>query len=442
MLHAYAPSPFSERSALAPTWRKLLSGPLESEALESLADIAKDLAWDPPTVFSGQPGLTRGDAGLALFFLEYYRFSGEEQWLQHSDRYLERAIQHIRTAEAKLSLFQGYVGLGWVMEQFNAALEMDEEDRAFNAVDLLCIEALSASTLPMDYDLAQGCVGMGLYALKRSYAEAKEGITSLVLKHLRSKGTLHGSHRIWWSDPRWFPEAKRALFPKGVFDLGLAHGAAGVASYLAQVAKAKGISADLQGQAEALLSQTIEGLRGILARDPSNDLKDITRSDAPLLHPTSLSWCYGELSLAAGLFPAGAAEPFREFESWVIPRAEQAAQESLRGKGEPDAKFCHGSAGNAHLFHRFYQATQRPVFCEAATAAFRRTLAFRRKGQGLGGYLFFTPNPSAPGDETLIPVSGLLEGSAGVGLALMSAVSPLRPTWDECLLLGFPPFPS
>ncbi|MFM7431585.1 MAG: hypothetical protein ACKO1F_17035, partial [Flammeovirgaceae bacterium] len=39
-------------------------------------------------------------------------------------------------------------------------------------------------------------------------------------------------------------------------------------------------------------------------------------------------------------------------------------------------------------------------------------------------------------DNGWVEFDGLLEGSAGIGLALLSAISDIEPKWDRCLLLS------
>jgi len=71
------------------------------------------------------------------------------------------------------------------------------------------------------------------------------------------------------------------------------------------------------------------------------------------------------------------------------------------------AGFCHGAIGLAHIFNRLYQANGEPVFREAARRWFGHVL-----------------------DESQ------LEGAAGIGLALLAAMTPLEPRWDRLFLLS------
>lgn len=97
-----------------------------------------------------------------------------------------------------------------------------------------------------------------------------------------------------------------------------------------------------------------------------------------------------------------------------------------------DAGLCHGAAGVAHIFNRFYQDTHNEVFKEAALYWFNQTLEMDTFQDGLAGY---KASISTSGTE-YENCTGLLEGIAGIGLALIGAVADFEPNWDECLLIS------
>jgi lantibiotic biosynthesis protein len=47
---------------------------------------------------------------------------------------------------------------------------------------------------------------------------------------------------------------------------------------------------------------------------------------------------------------------------------------------------------------------------------------------------FFVSDPRPTGERVAEP--GLLTGTAGVGLALLAAISPVEPRWDRAMLLS------
>ena len=103
-----------------------------------------------------------------------------------------------------------------------------------------------------------------------------------------------------------------------------------------------------------------------------------------------------------------------------------------------DAGFCHGAAGNAHLFNRIFQATGDLAFEEAARFWLDQTLALRRPGEGVAGYSSWEPDEAGDGGRWQED-SGLIGGAAGIGLVLLAAVSPVEPAWDRLFLMAVPP---
>jgi hypothetical protein len=100
-----------------------------------------------------------------------------------------------------------------------------------------------------------------------------------------------------------------------------------------------------------------------------------------------------------------------------------------------DAPLCHGAIGVGHVFNRIYQATGEPALGEAASLWLERGLAMRRPGGRLGGFHSVMVGPE--GEITRrIAYRGILEGAAGIGLALLAATTEVEPEWDRLLMLS------
>ena len=114
-----------------------------------------------------------------------------------------------------------------------------------------------------------------------------------------------------------------------------------------------------------------------------------------------------------------------------------AAEPGPRAATMRDAGLCHGAGGVAHLFNRMSQATGEERLAAAARSWYAAALAFRQPGLGVGGFRSWAADPSGALGWRNDP--GFLEGAAGVGLALLAAVSPVDPAWDRLLLAATPP---
>jgi hypothetical protein len=84
-----------------------------------------------------------------------------------------------------------------------------------------------------------------------------------------------------------------------------------------------------------------------------------------------------------------------------------------------------------------FQETGEERLAEAARFWFERALELRVEGEGIAGFRAWEVNPS--GEAGWRSDAGLLEGAAGVGLALLGALSTVEPAWDRTLLVSLPP---
>lgn len=97
-----------------------------------------------------------------------------------------------------------------------------------------------------------------------------------------------------------------------------------------------------------------------------------------------------------------------------------------------DAGLCHGTAGIAHIFYRTWWNTGVLEFKQAADYWFDKTLEMAKFPNGIAGYKTWKGLEYGGWQNDYC----LLDGVAGIGLALMSYYTETEPSWDECLLLS------
>jgi hypothetical protein len=404
-------------------WQPLLRGALKKSAVESIQTIVDDLAA-PGQGQGGDPSLAGGAAGLALLH-GYLAQAACGKDSGAAARCLERATAAVADNPTSASLYSGLTGVGWALAHLRGRRPgLDGEEDAAE-IDEALLEHLDRSPWPDDYDLISGLVGLGVYALERLPRPAAVTCLERVLDRLAETAEHRPDGITWWTDPAWLPAEDRAKYPRGYYNLGLAHGVPGVIALLGQacasgvaVARARAL---LEGAVRWLLAQQGPGGFAYWA-GPGGDDK-----------PARLAWCYGDPGVAAALLGAarGVSEPGWERAALAIAR--RAAQRPPAESGVVDVGLCHGAAGLGHLFNRMFQATGETWLADAARSWFERALGMRA-GRGIGGYEAWLP-----GDRTWMTEPGLLTGAAGIALALLAATTPLEPAWDRVLLVGIPP---
>jgi len=376
-------------------WTPLVEGESAARALAAVEDIARDLSG--PLQTAPGAGLSGGHAGLALFFTYCERVLGRADAGERARSHLDQAVTELEIQPApSASLYHGFAGVAWVTEHLAAGEGFADEEDPNEEIDAALLSILRRSPWRGEHDLLGGLVGWGVYALERLPRPSAAAMLPLLLARLAEQ-----------------VDAVRKS------DLGMAHGAAGMIALLARMLREGAAGPEAGG----LLTELVDSV--LARRSSSSEGED------------DLAWCAGDAGLSVALLAAGRACGREDWEGAARRLAATAAArypdaDDLVQSFDP--ALCHGTAGLSHLFHRFYQVTGDPALLAAARRWLERTLARRRPGEGVGGYL--SRRRLADGRPGWIADPGFLGGAAGIGLALLAAATPVEPAWDRLLLLS------
>jgi hypothetical protein len=426
-------------------WRAILTGPTAERAqvvVELIADRLRGVAadWIPdglPDEYRGSivnsPGLASGRAGLAVFYGYLARTWSRKRDRERSLQLLEEAIDLLAVTHTRASLYAGYAGTAWVAEHLRRLLLGAEGEDPNGAIDEALLKHLDRSPWPDDYDLVNGLVGFGVYALERLPLPAAVECLTRIVERLHEMAEHTPPGVTWLSSPTLLPAPQRALAPGGYYNLGVAHGIPGVIALLAWACAAD-VSAEkarplLEGAVEWLLAQRLPEIAGStfpLWAAPGIDVR-----------PARLAWCYGDAGIAAALLSAARCVGNSTWEAEAVAIARRAARRRFEDSGVVDVGLCHGAAGLGHIFNRLYQATGDGELGGAARQWFTHSLTMRRPNEGIAGYLASMRPPD--GEERWVADPCFLTGAAGIGLALLAAITPVEPAWDRVLLVSVPP---
>jgi lantibiotic modifying enzyme len=413
------------------SWEPLLEGALKARAEESVQAIVGELPTLEPDP-AVDPSLAGGAAGQALLHSYVAQCKGGSGHAALAGRHLYRAISAAADSPTSASLYSGLTGVGWALAHLRGRLpDLDGEDD-LAAIDEALLSHLDQSPWRDDYDLVSGLAGFGVYALERLPGPAALACLERVVERLAETAEHRPDGITWWTNPAWLPAVSRQQFPKGYYNLGMAHGVPGVIALLGQVCAASVAVPEarslLDGAVRWLLTQQRpEGFRHWAGPGGTD-------------RPARLAWCYGDPGIAAALFLAArcVGEPAWEREARAITR--RAAERPAEQAGVVDAGLCHGACGLGHLFNRLFQATGDPTLAEAARAWFARALVMRGPGLGVGGFEAW--GPGGDGASAWVADPGLLTGAVGIALALLAAANAVEPAWDRMLMVDVPPEPA
>jgi class I lanthipeptide synthase len=415
------------------------------------------------------PTLAGGTAGAALFFAYRAGRGGEPGAAGDSDAaalLLERCTEALATTPLAPDLYGGFSGVAWTAEhlygpRFAAApaptspgtetpqtpetpggAEDDAED-PLAEIDAALLRYLDRSPWTADYDLIRGLAGFGVYALERLPRPSAIACLTKIVDRLAETAEHGPEGTTWHTAPELLPDWQRAIFPRGYYNLGVAHGVPALIAMLGAAAAAAGrmgaagdpAAADLAGRARSLG----EGAsRWLLAQQlPPGNASRFGTTFSPENPPqrSRLAWCYGDPGIAAALLVTARARGDEALEQLAIELALEAGDRPAETSGVRDAGLCHGSAGLAHLFNRMYQETGEPRLAAVSRRWFEHALDFRQPGVGLAGYRAFQVEDDAV-TESWRADPGLLEGVAGIGLALLGGLGDFEPSWDRILMLS------
>ena len=488
---ALAPAPGAARGTA-----QLPDGPGDPErtAAETREPVAAPDAPGGADADLANPTLGGGAAGAALFFAYRAGRGGGPSAAGDTDAaslLLERCTEALAVTPLAPDLYGGFSGVAWTAEhlygpRFAAAaepgstaapapaptsqgtetprmLEMpeapatpqapetremqeitagDDED-PLEEIDAALLRYLDHSPWKADYDLIRGLAGFGVYALERLPRPSAVACLTKIVDRLAETAEHGPQGTTWHTAPELLPDWQREIFPGGYYNLGVAHGVPAVVAMLGATATAAGRMGAAGDAAAADLAERARSLgegasRWLLAQQlpPGKSFRfGTTFSPETPPEKSRLAWCYGDPGVAAALLVAARARGDAALERLAIDLALEAGNRPAELSGVRDAGLCHGSAGLAHLFNRMYQETGEPQLAAISRRWFEHALDFRQPGRGLAGYLAFQFEDDAV-TERWRADPGLLEGVAGIGLALLGGLGDFEPSWDRILMLS------
>ncbi len=406
--------------------------------------IAHRLGVLPPTPSPDESrrwlaqSLANGAAGVALLHIERAR-TGLSRW-ERAHTWLSAAAGDDISAGRNASLFFGSPAVAFAFHA--AADEPGKYVRARTALDA-SVATVTRRRLDQaharidrgdhpalaEFDLIYGLTGLGAYLLQRDpHGDPMRGVLSYLVRLTEPLHHDGEGQPGWWTDlapsGRMSPE-----YPGGHGNFGMAHGIGGPLALLS-LAMRRGVVVDGHADAIGRICAWLDGWRQDHDSGPwwpewiTPDEVHHQRLDQP--GPLRPSWCYGTPGLVRAQQLAGQATG--------DATRRRTAEEALLGcLSDPnqlaqntDKTLCHGSAG---LFQTVWR-----VAADAHTPDLAAHLP-----RLLGSLIDHAETPASPGPRRALGEQhGLLEGDAGLALALHTAGADAPPTsgWDACLLIS------
>jgi hypothetical protein len=401
----------------------LLAGALKDRALH-LADTFVETLRPAPTTGHRDASLASGSAGLAVCSGQLARTRSDPHAANAALTRLEEAVEVLATEPLMSSFYSGFTGIGWAVDLVDGLLGTEGEDRNGD-IDEAVTRLLQRYPETGPYDLINGLTGLGVYALARWPRPSAVQCLLGVVEQLDRRARHDRDGVSWWTPPSWFGP-RRDWYQPGRVDLGVAHGIAGVIPFLARVHRL-GLAKETVGP---LLDGAVCWLLAHMVDTASGPTVPYFVADGVEPGSARSAWCYGDPGVAAALLLAARDVGEPPWAAAATGLAVRAAARPPDQAGVVDAGLCHGSAGLAHLFNRMYQMTAEPILADAARFWVEWTLDLcSTAAPGQNATLTDAVQPAWKGP-------GLLEGAAGVALAMEAAGTTAEPVWDQMLLVS------
>ncbi len=377
---------------------------------------------DEPTL----PSLADGHIGLSLFYGCYYQMTRDIAHLDLCNSLLTNCFTTITNSNVPDTFASGIAGAGWVLQYLSETGAVEVDENFLDEVDEYLEEVALHQTTLGNYDFLHGGVGYGIYFLGRKKERDYRTLIGIVDRLNKTAKVVEEG--IFWPDT----SSNFGKKHKDVVNFGLAHGIPSIIVFLSKVYS----ESIIKDRCSVLLNGCVNFILSYFAKDKKSTscLPQMFRySDkSELNYNGRLAWCYGDLSIAVALYQASIALVRDDWKEIAISIAVSTTKRiHYKETFIEDGGICHGIAGVAHIYKKFYHWTGDVLFSESASYWYNQLINYIEY-RDVEDFSEWDPSQSK-----WVNSFGFLTGLAGVGISLVNAVSDDVDTkWDRCLLLS------
>lgn len=406
--------------------------------LQNQSQLKGDIPWI---------SLSHGYSGILLLFATLDKLNEQEGWDKIAHNYVLAIKSVIETQGIEdCSLFGGLAGACFAIEYasrggaryhkllvaLNALLIQRTRNELLDPLKKTISQGIPIN--PDFYDIVSGISGIGLYALQSTIvSDIKILLEEILLTCVvLTKEITVAEHKVpgWYVPQEFqFTDDKKAAYPKGAFDIGVAHGAAGLLSFLS-IAALQGVVVEGQLQAIRVLAEWIISKRKTYEDqyywlDRVSFEEEVGESKFPSAYMMD-AWCYGTAGVSRALYLASKALHDLSAQNLAIESFLSIFKRVWQGTALTNPTFCHGVSGLLIMTRLMLRDTGKDQLHEIIKKLEERLMKLYNSSYPFG-FRNQEPCMRDKGLETSqetagfveVDAVGLLVGSTGVLLSLL-----------------------
>lgn len=423
---AAIPSPVRDRALIrrgaAPDGRYLDAALRAARWLRATAIAGEGgTTWPavPPDAKTAGRTLYTGSPGVVLFLIELYRATRDRAWLDLAAAgadHLAETVPDEATSPGAAGLYTGLAGVAFTLDEAaratGEARYRSASRKALGVIRAAARDAGAGAEWSETTDVISGNAGTGLYLLHAARGHGDDAVRELARRvglRLIEREHRTGDRSLWMMSPSFTRNMPN-----------FSHGTAGVAYFLTTLGAESGEATFIEAA-----SRGGRYLQSI-ATPTTNDGRRIFHNDPDGRELYYLSWCHGPAGTARLFHRLGAATRDARWTDYVsqLARGTIASGVPERSPGFwNNISQCCGNCGVSDFFVDLYRLRG-----DASHLAFARRVAddtlARATVEDDGVKWVQAENRVSPND--LLAQTGLMQGAAGVGLAMLRLDGALR----------------
>ena len=405
------------------SWKPIIQEEFENIFKQKLVEITKSLIISQLNKLN----FVGGKVGISLFLFYYDKYKNEQKYYDKGFDLISEVFDEINKGYSYHTFSSGFAGIGWTINHLSQNNFIDANtNEVFANINEFLSKTMLNDIKNGKYDFLHGAIGTGLYFLNRLPNKEASNYLMQLIDELDNNSEKNADGTIKWEAV--LDREKGTT----IYDLSLSHGIASIMIFLAKAYKQnihKEKALYLINGAVKFVLQNKQDTNKYISNFPNR----IEKSKQNHGVNSRLAWCYGDLGIGISLYQTAKIINNKDLEKEAIEIfLHSAKRRELKENMVVDAGLCHGTASIAHIYNRMYHYTGIEIFKESAIYWFNETIKMAKFDDGLAGYKAWHGKKLGG----WINEYGLLEGIAGIGLSLISAVSDIEPKWDECFLLS------